>query len=241
MRELTAKQRAFARLRHEGKTQRDAYRLAFECKPDRDVKRIDEDARRLSKDPRIIGEIARLAAESPRPPTEAEVKKAAQAAAPEVARQDSAVVLPFPVVLDSPAVVPAKADAPAAEEAAPPPRVPAAQPLEAGLDIAGKARHSKEWFLALLEVNVARALQVEPVLDSRGNPTGEYVYAGAVANKAIELMAKIEGVLVEKRHVTVSTLDELPIEEIRRRREEVRRQLAIERGEDVEDIEFKEA
>ncbi len=47
-----------------------------------------------------------------------------------------------------------------------------------------------EWVLRRLIENVERAMQTEPVRDRDGNPTGEYVYEGAVANRALELLGK---------------------------------------------------
>lgn len=41
-------------------------------------------------------------------------------------------------------------------------------------------------------------MQAEPVLDSRGKPTGEYRYDGSVANKALELLGKHLGLFKDK-------------------------------------------
>jgi phage terminase small subunit len=56
---------------------------------------------------------------------------------------------------------------------------------------------TKEWVLAKLIDNVQRASQAVPVLDAEGNPTGEYRYQGAVANRALELLGKHLGMFVE--------------------------------------------
>jgi phage terminase small subunit len=55
-----------------------------------------------------------------------------------------------------------------------------------------------EWILGSLKQNAERAMQVEPVLDRHGNPTGEYVYQGHVANKALELLGKNRGMFADK-------------------------------------------
>lgn len=49
---------------------------------------------------------------------------------------------------------------------------------------------SKAWVIDMLRKNVERAMQAEPVFDSEGKPTGEYRYAGNVANRALELIGK---------------------------------------------------
>ena len=46
------------------------------------------------------------------------------------------------------------------------------------------------WILDKLRENVERAMQVRPVLNRDGEPTGEYQYQGAVANKALELLGR---------------------------------------------------
>lgn len=52
-----------------------------------------------------------------------------------------------------------------------------------------------------LKRNLVRAMQEEEVLDRQGNPTGMYVYQGAVANRALELLGKQIGMFVDRlRH-----------------------------------------
>jgi hypothetical protein len=53
--------------------------------------------------------------------------------------------------------------------------------------------------------NVKRAMQAQPVLDSKGNETGEYTYQGAVANRALELLGKQRGMFGDKLEITVPT------------------------------------
>lgn len=49
---------------------------------------------------------------------------------------------------------------------------------------------TQDWVLGRLVENVERSMQAEAVLNREGTPTGEYVYQGAVANKALELLGK---------------------------------------------------
>jgi phage terminase small subunit len=44
--------------------------------------------------------------------------------------------------------------------------------------------------LRMLTENARRAMQIEPVRDREGNPIGQYVYQGSVANKALDLLGK---------------------------------------------------
>ena len=57
---------------------------------------------------------------------------------------------------------------------------------------------TQDWVLDKLRENVARAMQAEPVRDREGNPTGEYTYAGQVANKALELLGKHLGLFSDR-------------------------------------------
>jgi hypothetical protein len=57
---------------------------------------------------------------------------------------------------------------------------------------------SHEWLLARLRENVERAMQAVPVIDREGNPTGNHVYQGAVANKALELIGRHTGFFERK-------------------------------------------
>jgi phage terminase small subunit len=61
---------------------------------------------------------------------------------------------------------------------------------------------SRDWVTAMLVENVNRAMQVTQPKDAEGNPTGNYQYQGNVANRALELLAKTLGMLVEKSEVT---------------------------------------
>jgi len=56
----------------------------------------------------------------------------------------------------------------------------------------------RAWVLTMLTENAQRAMQVEPVRDREGNPTGQYTYQGGVANKALELLGKELGMFQPK-------------------------------------------
>jgi len=60
---------------------------------------------------------------------------------------------------------------------------------------------SKSWVIAKLVENVERAMQAKPVLDAQGNPTGDYTYNGNVANRALELIGKEQGMFIERKEV----------------------------------------
>lgn len=60
---------------------------------------------------------------------------------------------------------------------------------------------NKEWVMGRLRENVERAMTVEPVLDRKGKPTGEYRYDGAVANRALELLGREIGMFIERREI----------------------------------------
>lgn len=62
-----------------------------------------------------------------------------------------------------------------------------------------KAALTKTWVVEKLKLNVERALQEIPVLDGKGQPTGEYRYEGNVANRALELLGKELGMFSEKK------------------------------------------
>ncbi len=49
-----------------------------------------------------------------------------------------------------------------------------------------------------------RCRQAEPVLDRKGNPTGEYQFDSGGANRALELLGKHLGLFVEKKQVDLA-------------------------------------
>ena len=73
--------------------------------------------------------------------------------------------------------------------------------------LAEKAGISREWVIERLVQNHERAMQAEPVMvydkDAKAIvESGEYVYQGAVANKALELIGKHLGMFVDRKDIT---------------------------------------
>lgn len=60
---------------------------------------------------------------------------------------------------------------------------------------------TKEWVVSRLMENAERSLRRVPVLDDDGKPTGEWKYDGTVANRALELLGKHLGILIERREI----------------------------------------
>jgi phage terminase small subunit len=60
---------------------------------------------------------------------------------------------------------------------------------------------SVQWVLSGLKENFERAMQATPVVDREGNPTGEYQYEGAVANRSLELVGKHFGLFADRLKV----------------------------------------
>lgn len=73
---------------------------------------------------------------------------------------------------------------------------------------------NKAWIIDRLVENVERAMQAEPVYRD-GVATGEYQYAGSVANKALELLGKEVGMFVDRQLVQVGEFDEMKPDELR--------------------------
>jgi phage terminase small subunit len=80
----------------------------------------------------------------------------------------------------------------------------------------------RAWVLASLKENADRAMQAEPVLDSKGRPTGEYQWNGNVANRALELIGKELGMFKEQIEVADVTKR---LEALQQGRERARRAL----------------
>lgn len=59
---------------------------------------------------------------------------------------------------------------------------------------------SKEWVIDKLRENVERAMTVHPVMRD-GEPTGEFMYNGSVANKALELLGREIGMFIARSEV----------------------------------------
>ena len=60
---------------------------------------------------------------------------------------------------------------------------------------------TQEWVLTRLMENAERALQHVAVLDKERKPTGEYRYDGSVANRALELLGKQQGMFIDRHEV----------------------------------------
>ena len=60
---------------------------------------------------------------------------------------------------------------------------------------------TQEWVLTRLMENAERALQHVAVLDKERKPTGEYRYDGNVANRALELLGKQQGMFIDRHEV----------------------------------------
>jgi hypothetical protein len=89
---------------------------------------------------------------------------------------------------------------------------------------------SKAWVLERLRENVERSMQAKPVLDKEGQPTGEYRYEAAAANRALELIGKEIGMFVDRQEVSFEQriammTDEQRLEEAGRLAERIRAKL----------------
>jgi hypothetical protein len=74
----------------------------------------------------------------------------------------------------------------------------------------------KEWVLEQLRENVVIAKAAVPVLNSKGEPTGEYQTNLNAANRALELIGKEQGMFNDRARDSTppSPLDELSAEEL---------------------------
>lgn len=78
-----------------------------------------------------------------------------------------------------------------------------------------KTAATEEWIINKLIENVERASTAEPVLDSKGNPTGEYRYDGAVVNRSLELLGKQRGMFIDRKEIRTSPLASMSPDELR--------------------------
>ncbi|HEV1288451.1 MAG TPA: hypothetical protein VNU44_24205 [Bryobacteraceae bacterium] len=60
----------------------------------------------------------------------------------------------------------------------------------------------RKWVLCSLKSVAKRCMQAEPVLDSKGRPTGEYTFQASGANRALELLGKEYGMFVDRSDTT---------------------------------------
>lgn len=82
------------------------------------------------------------------------------------------------------------------------------------------------WVLEGLRENYERAMTAAPVYDREGKETGEYVYQGMVANKALELIGKHLGMFVERHEVTGKDGGPIQHEDVTQARDRVRHRLS---------------
>jgi phage terminase small subunit len=61
---------------------------------------------------------------------------------------------------------------------------------------------TRQWVVERLIENANKAMQSVAVLDSDGQPVGEYRYDGGVANRALELLGKELGMFVDRSENT---------------------------------------
>jgi hypothetical protein len=60
---------------------------------------------------------------------------------------------------------------------------------------------TKEWISGKLVENLERSMQARRVCGEDGAETGNYTYQGSVANKSLELLARLHGHMVDKKEV----------------------------------------
>lgn len=72
-----------------------------------------------------------------------------------------------------------------------------------------QAKLSKEWVISKLIENAERALQATEVVGADGRPCGVYKYEGNVANRALELLGKEQGMFKDSPS-TVVNVDSSP-------------------------------
>lgn len=64
-----------------------------------------------------------------------------------------------------------------------------------------KAGVSVAWVMERLKSNAERAMQAEAIVSRGGETKGEYVYSGAVANRALELLGKQIGMFIDRKEI----------------------------------------
>ena len=60
---------------------------------------------------------------------------------------------------------------------------------------------TKQWVIETLMENVAKAMQARAMTNEAGEPIGEFQYQGSVANKALELLGKEQGMFIDRKEV----------------------------------------
>ena len=80
-------------------------------------------------------------------------------------------------------------------------RLPLVTSAEGTAKAIEKISLTQEWVLTRLMENAERSLQHVAVLDKERKPTGEYRYDGSVANRALELLGKQQGMFIDRHEV----------------------------------------
>lgn len=75
----------------------------------------------------------------------------------------------------------------------------------------------RAWVMARLVETAERALQAVPVTDRKGAPTGEYVYQGSVALRALELLGRELGMFSDRKEPPASGMEGVSDAELERR------------------------
>jgi hypothetical protein len=90
-----------------------------------------------------------------------------------------------------------------------------------------KTALTKEWVLNGLIETIAEARQAVPVLDSRGEPTGEYKQNLAAAVRGYELLGKELAMFVDRKEIRTGPLDGLSKDELAERAAEIANRIGI--------------
>lgn len=71
----------------------------------------------------------------------------------------------------------------------------------------------RQWVMDKLVENVQRCMQAIPVLDAEGNPSGNWTWNPAGANKALELLGTEIGMFIERTEIdqTVKIISDKPM------------------------------
>lgn len=62
-----------------------------------------------------------------------------------------------------------------------------------------KTEVTHDWVIQNLKKVYKRCMQVVPVTDKEGNPTGEFKFEASAANKSLELLGKTLGIFIDKK------------------------------------------
>jgi len=96
-----------------------------------------------------------------------------------------------------------------------------------------KASLDRAWVLSRLMKVADRCMQEEPVTKN-GEPTGEYKFDSAGANRALELLGKEMGMFVERKQIEMNPLGQMSDEDLMRMAAELAQQVGMAEVIDVE-------